>query len=55
VTDGTFQWSVTDKCIDLTGGSIMDGNVLQIWTCDGTDANQRWRGEPNPNNERCVS
>lgn len=54
VTNFKFQWSETDKCIDLTGGSITDGNVLQIWTCETGNANQGWVGEPNPDSAECV-
>jgi hypothetical protein len=52
VTDGTFQWSGTNKCTDPTDGKITDGNVLQIYTCDSKNANQKWLGDPNPDNER---
>jgi hypothetical protein len=54
VTDSTFQWNGTNKCIDLTDGKITDGNVLQIYTCDSGNSNQKWAGEPNPDAARWV-
>jgi hypothetical protein len=27
-------------------------NVLQIYTCDSKNTNQKWLGDPNPDNER---
>ncbi|KAJ7258068.1 ricin B lectin domain-containing protein [Mycena haematopus] len=54
VTDSTFRWSGTDKCIDLTNGVINDGNVLQIWTCSTGNTNQKWTGAPNPDTVETV-
>ena len=51
MTDSTFQWVGTDKCIDLTNGVTTDGNVLQLWTCDSANSNQKWIGEPNPDTD----
>jgi hypothetical protein len=48
--DGTFQWSGTDKCIDLTDGKITDGNQLQLYTCSSTNTNQKWVSTTNPDN-----
>jgi hypothetical protein len=52
LTDSTFQWSGTNKCIDLSDGKITDGNVLQLWTCDSNNSNQKWFGAPNPDTVR---
>ncbi|KAF7334660.1 hypothetical protein MVEN_02296500 [Mycena venus] len=48
--DGTFQWSGTDKSIDLTDGKTTDGTPLQLYTCDGSNINQQWLNAPNPDN-----
>jgi hypothetical protein len=48
--DGTFQWSGTDKCIDLTDGKITNGNQLQLYTCSSTNTNQKWVSTTNPDN-----
>lgn len=43
-----MQWAGTNKCIDLTGGSITDGTQLQIWTCTSGSSNQGWTERPKP-------
>jgi hypothetical protein len=37
------EWS--RKCLDLQGGSTANGNLLQIWDCNGL-ANQKWFFNP---------
>jgi len=37
------EWS--GKCIDLPGGDTSNGNLLQIWDCNGMD-NQKWIFDP---------
>ncbi|KAL0572015.1 hypothetical protein V5O48_009957 [Marasmius crinis-equi] len=33
------------KCLDLTSGDATNGNTLQIWSCDASNANQIWKVE----------
>jgi len=35
------QSGVAGKCLDVNGGSTTDGTVVQIWGCNGTNA-QSW-------------
>jgi hypothetical protein len=37
-----LQWGGTDKCIDLTGGSIIDDTPLLLATCVDGDTNQEF-------------
>jgi len=30
------------QCLDLTDGNKSNGNVVQTWSCDGGNVNQRW-------------
>ncbi|KAK7041158.1 ricin B lectin domain-containing protein [Favolaschia claudopus] len=32
----------SNKCLDVTGGSNANGAKLQVWTCDASNANQKW-------------
>jgi len=32
----------TGKCLDITGGSLKNGNKLEIWECNNVAANQNW-------------
>merc|ERR1719502_669585 len=52
------EWS--GKCLDLPGGSTTNGNLLQIWNCNGL-GNQRWFFNPGSwriqyagNPEKCI-
>ncbi|KAF7436058.1 hypothetical protein PC9H_002884 [Pleurotus ostreatus] len=46
------QWFLTDDdrialenqgfCLDLTEGSVVNGNQVQIWRCTDNDINQAW-------------
>jgi GH25 family lysozyme M1 (1,4-beta-N-acetylmuramidase) len=42
---GTIVLSNGGKCLDDTGSSTADGNLIQIWTCNGDDA-QKWTVAP---------
>ncbi|PVF94125.1 ricin B-like lectin [Serendipita vermifera] len=38
-----FQYRVFgDKCLDVTNGNDVNGNLLQIWQCYEENTNQRW-------------
>ncbi len=58
--DGTLR--INGKCLDVTGRSMLDGAVLQLYTCQSgspANANQRWavgsNGELfNLNSGRCL-
>lgn len=38
---GTRIVGLGGKCVDVDGGQIADGTKVQLWTCNGSDA-QRW-------------
>ncbi|MEY9931422.1 lysophospholipase L1-like esterase [Catenulispora sp. GP43] len=40
-TGGAVQSGIAGKCLDDNGGSNTDGTAVQIWSCNGTDA-QYW-------------
>ncbi|KAJ7669237.1 ricin B lectin domain-containing protein [Mycena polygramma] len=42
-----FTWAGKNKCVDLTGGSVVDGNQLQVWDCIAGNTNQNWLLEVN--------
>ena len=59
-TSATFTWSGTQsagaaatgqitgiagQCVDVAGGSAADSTTVQLYSCNGTDA-QRWTAEP---------
>jgi hypothetical protein len=39
---GAIVSSLDSKCLDLTGGSTVNGNQPQLWTCVTGSANQTW-------------
>jgi hypothetical protein len=41
-TSGKIKLPTANFCLDLTGGSKTNRNVLQIWTCGDTNLNQLW-------------
>lgn len=38
----SLAWTNHGKCVDLTGGSLADGNQVQVWSCTSGNANQVW-------------
>ncbi|MFI6249984.1 polymorphic toxin-type HINT domain-containing protein [Streptomyces sp. NPDC051016] len=39
--NGSGAWlGLADKCLDLSGGTTTAGTALQLWTCNGTKAQQ---------------
>ena len=34
--------STNNECLDLTNGSLTNGNQVQTWTCTPGNANQVW-------------
>ncbi len=30
------------QCMDLSGGSVVNGNLLQVWDCNNIGKNQNW-------------
>ncbi|KAJ6571960.1 ricin B lectin domain-containing protein [Mycena capillaripes] len=40
--DDRFTWAGKNKCVDLTDGSVVDGNQLQVWDCIASNTNQNW-------------
>ncbi|KAJ7813150.1 glucooligosaccharide oxidase [Mycena olivaceomarginata] len=41
VSGNTIQWTSHSSCLDLTDGSVTNGNPIQIWACSG-GPNQQW-------------
>jgi hypothetical protein len=41
ITSSTLVNPVSNKCLDVTGGSNANGTQVEIWTCSG-GANQKW-------------
>ena len=41
-TANALQLAGTGLCLDLTNGSLTDGNILQTWTCVAGNGNQLW-------------
>ncbi|TFK22289.1 hypothetical protein FA15DRAFT_695809 [Coprinopsis marcescibilis] len=41
-TDRTIRLANTNLCLDLTDGSLTDGNRLQTWECSQRNDNQIW-------------
>jgi len=41
----TFRSAIEGKCIDVRNSGTADGTIVQLWTCNGTDA-QRWTYVP---------
>ena len=37
-----LELATGDLCVDLTNGSVADGNVVQTWACVAGNANQVW-------------
>jgi hypothetical protein len=56
-SDGTLR--ALGKCMDVTGGGTADGTQIQLWTCNGTGAQEwRWRQQTrlvNPQSGRCLA
>ncbi|GAA3297074.1 hypothetical protein GCM10020295_28610 [Streptomyces cinereospinus] len=49
---------VDGKCLDVDGGATADGTQIQLWTCNGTGA-QQWQPHSdgtlrNPNSGTCL-
>jgi hypothetical protein len=38
----TITLSINGQCLDLTNGSLTNGNQVQTWTCAAGNANQVW-------------
>lgn len=48
-----------NKCLDIPGGSLKNGNKLQIWDCNNVAANQNWIYKDNSlrvgaNTNKCI-
>ena len=46
------------KCLDISGGGTADGTKIQLWTCNGTGA-QNWSAQAdgtlrNPQSGKCL-
>jgi hypothetical protein len=41
-SSGTIVSSLDGKCLDVTGGSTVNGNQPQLWSCAAGSANQNW-------------
>lgn len=38
----SLAWTDHGKCLDLTNGSLDNGNQVQLWDCSGTNPNHVW-------------
>ena len=38
----SLAWTDHGKCLDLTNGSLDNGNQVQLWDCSSTNPNHVW-------------